>query len=906
MAVLLLVLLLAVASGAPEVINIGGLFLNTEEYEAQVFQLTAEDISSNHSILRGQLLALPELVEPHNSLKVSQSVCSLLQLGVAGIFGPHAGTTSSQVQSICDTMDIPHIETSWDTNQQRQDFLVNLHPHPSTLAKLYAELVTAWGWQKFTILYEDKSGLVRLNNLIRMYEKYGLNDKKNEHTITIRQLDPLQNHRQILREIKRSGDNNIVLDCSVEFLPEVLKQAQQVGLMTSEQNFIITSMDLHTIDIEPYQYGGTNVTGFRMVDPDSEVVQMAVRRWQDLEMKRGKALDITPETLTLNMALIHDAVHLFARAMRRLDSPPVKNLDCGDLENWGHGASLINFMKDGQSMLRGLTGPIQFDNEGFRTNVVMDILELGYDGLISIGTWNSTDGLNLTRSLSPVFHQESESLVNKTFRVLTALSEPYGMLRQSSDALKGNARFEGFGIELIHELSVILGFNYTFDLQVDNVYGSLDKDTGQWTGMLRQIMDEKADLAITDLTISSEREAAVDFTMPFMNLGISILYKRPKKEAPKLFSFMSPFHTEVWICMCSVFLGVSVLLWIMGRLSPYEWTNPYPCIEEPEELENQFTFNNSLWFTIGSIMQQGADIAPISVSTRMVAGIWWFFTLIIVSSYTANLAAFLTVESTTTPFKNVKELANQKVIMYGAKGSGSTINFFRDSSDPTYQKMYQFMHDNAAEVLTSSNEQGLDWVKHKNYAYFMESTSIEYFTERHCEVAQVGDLLDAKGYGIAMRKNSTYRNQLSTTVLKLQESGKLSKMKNRWWKEERGGGKCEDAGSSGNPSALSLEHVGGVFLVLVVGLCLACFVTLFELLSHVRETSQNENVPFRQVLIEEWRFIARCHGSTKPMRKYNSQEKVSQQAEDSQDFVHMSSYGSSRYGLNTNGKQPLP
>jgi hypothetical protein len=64
------------------------------------------------------------------------------------------------------------------------------------------------------------------------------------------------------------------------------------------------------------------------------------------------------------------------------------------------------------------------------------------------------------------------------------------MRRQSSVPLKDNERFEGFGIELIHELSLMLGFNYIFDLQLDNAYGSLNKMTGQWTGMIKKLRDE--------------------------------------------------------------------------------------------------------------------------------------------------------------------------------------------------------------------------------------------------------------------------------------------------------------------------------------------------------------------------------------------------------------------------------
>jgi glutamate receptor, ionotropic kainate 2 len=61
----------------------------------------------------------------------------------------------------------------------------------------------------------------------------------------------------------------------------------------------------------------------------------------------------------------------------------------------------------------------------------------------------------------------------------------------------------------------------------------------------------------------------------------------------------------------------------------------------------------------------------------MVAGMWWFFTLIMISSYTANLAAFLTVERMESPIESAEDLAKQTKIKYGALESGSTRAFFR-------------------------------------------------------------------------------------------------------------------------------------------------------------------------------------------------------------------------------------
>lgn len=65
-----------------------------------------------------------------------------------------------------------------------------------------------------------------------------------------------------------------------------------------------------------------------------------------------------------------------------------------------------------------------------------------------------------------------------------------------------------------------------------------------------------------------------------------------------------------------------------------------------------------------------------AVSTRMVAGMWWFFTLIMISSYTANLAAFLTVERMDATIESAEDLAKQTKIKYGAVSGGSTAAFF--------------------------------------------------------------------------------------------------------------------------------------------------------------------------------------------------------------------------------------
>lgn len=69
-----------------------------------------------------------------------------------------------------------------------------------------------------------------------------------------------------------------------------------------------------------------------------------------------------------------------------------------------------------------------------------------------------------------------------------------------------------------------------------------------------------------------------------------------------------------------------------------------------------------------------------SISGRIVGAVWWFFTLILISSYTANLAAFLTVERMVNPINSVEDLADQSDVLYGTVKDASTYHFFEVSA----------------------------------------------------------------------------------------------------------------------------------------------------------------------------------------------------------------------------------
>lgn len=804
-------------------------------------------------------------VPAFDSFSIGKQTCELTAKGVAAVFGPQSVASTGIVRSICETLEIPHVVTSWDPGAPTSQYTNNLYPEPEVLSQALADMVRQMRWRSFTVLYESDDALIRLQGVLQ-----GRN--MGDNPITVRQLEAGKDYRPLLKEIKLSTETKIILDCAPENILDILRAAVNVKMMDVYCSYLLTSLDAHTLDYTEFLETGTNITTMRIVDPSSPVVQNAVRDWMDMEGHSG--LSLTPETVKTETALMYDAVLLYVEAVALLNTSAriyQQRLDCSESSKWSSGLGISNFMH--LKKVRGMTGDIELNNNGRRDTFSVDAVEYSRKGFRNIGTWDPLSRYVNTRSYEDLETQISDTMGLRPMIVTSRIGEPYLMERNVTDKslLKGNDLFEGFSIDLIDEISQILKFKYEFKIVGDGEYGSMNAKTGEWNGLLGELLNRRADMAICDLTITYEREKAVDFTMPFMNLGISILYRKADKAATNLFSFLEPFSFDVWIYMATAYLGVSIVLFVLSRATPYEWDNPHPCNPDPDELENNFNMVNCLWFSMGSLMGQGCDILPKAVSTRMVAGMWWFFTLIMISSYTANLAAFLTVAKMDAEIKGVEDLAKQTKIKYGVYGTGSSARFFQMSNVSLYQRVWTVMQQTRPNVFTSGNVEGVERVKKGkgDYAFFMESTSIEYQMERDCELVKVGGELDSKGYGIAMPPDSPYRPRVNEAILKLQEAGRLKVLKKRWWKE-KGGGACddnEDEAAKENSNELGLSNVGGVFLVLFFGCTAAFLVSILEFLWNCRKIAVEEKITPWEAMVAEMKFAIHCSADTKPVSR---------------------------------------
>ncbi|KZC05526.1 Glutamate receptor 1 [Dufourea novaeangliae] len=682
-----------------------------------------------------------------------------------------------------------------------------------------------------------------------------------------------------LEELNRWSNKYVVLDCPTDMAKDiVVSHVRDVALGKRTYHYLLSGLIMDDRwESEVIEYGAINITGFRIVDATRPYVKDFLAGWHRLDPATSQGAG--RESISAQAALMYDAVFVLVEAfnkflrkkpdrsnVRRTGIPGssqitngTRALDCNNSRGWvtpfEYGDKISKFLRKVE--IEGLTGEIRFNDDGRRHNYTLHVVEMTVNSaMVKVAEWTDEAGFQAIAAKYIRLRPHAEIEKNKTYIVTTIVEEPYIMKKKSEteEVLVGNDSYEGYCKDLADLIAKKLGITYELRIVKDGKYGMENADVpGGWDGMVGELIRKEADIAIAPMTITSERERVIDFSKPFMSLGISIMIKKPMKQKPGVFSFLNPLSKEIWVCVIFSYIGVSIVLFTVSRFSPYEWRvltlssggdptvsarsdstlqHPHGSQGSPHlptsSMANDFSIINSLWFALAAFMQQGCDISPRSISGRIVGSVWWFFTLILISSYTANLAAFLTVERMVAPINSPEDLASQTEVQYGTLSHGSTWDFFRKSQINLYSKMWEFMNSRK-HVFVKTYDEGIRRVRTSKgkYALLIESPKNEYINEREpCDTMKVGRNLDAKGFGVATPLGSPLRDPINLAVLSLKENGELTKLVNRWWydRTECRHGDKQDA----SRNELSLSNVAGIFYILIGGLLLALTVALLE------------------------------------------------------------------------------
>ncbi|CAF0794953.1 unnamed protein product [Rotaria sp. Silwood1] len=802
-----------------------------------------------------------ENVSDSNIYSSIHQICNRLESGAIGSISSIDNSKTHLLELFMTRLHISMISLNY-LNYNKQDLtLLNKIYHLTMKIDLLPALVAFIKRYKITKLFyimEGDEAFERFQTLIvaQAREKsYDILDIQGRQLIDITNANYTENLLQSI-EIKDRGSKEelyIVLD--LDNINSYIKLLMQ---------------DADRIDMRTFRYGGVNVTYFVPKSPYTIN--------QSLDGSIADRLSLP----SFEKKALADALSMYMRAIMLLDDRIRSKIVYSDSDddNFDHlkiqcrtkenrrqhklfGEELFNIMKS--VSFDGYSGYVAFNEYGERINYTLNIYQVTMNRLPrNIGNF-TRDEFSL-HNLSVVEGRQAHDFDKGRERIIsTILDEPFAMLNGSvvgnltvSDALGQYFTFNelnGYCVDLARLIcEKKLEIPCKFRIVKDNSFGNKPANDQPWTGMIGELVRHEVDLAIAPLTITSQRENAVDFSKPWMNLGISILIGEQEKRKPGVFSFMEPLSKEIWMCITFAYIGVSVILFLVSRFSPYEWSMKN---EETLQLSNKFSILNTLFFALAAFMQQGVDFIPRSISGRLVASVWWYFSMILVASYTANWAAFLTVKRMVTPIESVEDLARQTDIKYGIVRGGST----QKSDVKLFQRMWTYMQQ-SDDVLVASNEEGISKVRKAKgkYAFLLESTKNEYINERlPCNTMKIGLNLDSKGYGIATPVGSELREAINIAILEMSEDGILNDLKKKWWYDRS---ECHSATTkeSKQNNALSLANVAGIFYILMGGLALAILIAVLEFFVKANNEAKQTKNNFVDVMRRNMRLsIAGIH-----------------------------------------------
>uniref|UniRef100_Q3AU06 Amino acid ABC transporter substrate-binding protein, PAAT family n=1 Tax=Chlorobium chlorochromatii (strain CaD3) TaxID=340177 RepID=Q3AU06_CHLCH len=322
--------------------------------------------------------------------------------------------------------------------------------------------------------------------------------------------------------------------------------------------------------------------------------------------------------------------------------------------------------------------------------------------------------------------------------VATKHSPPFAMKNAEGE-------WEGISIDLMHALAEKGKSKLTFKEM-------------SLTEMLKAVEQGEVDAAAAAITITKEREYLLDFSAPYFHSGLAIAVKEKETRWFHMIGrLFSPAFLQVLAALSLLLLISGFLVWLFERKKNSDHFGGTPA---------QGIWSGFWWAAVTMTTVGYGDKTPITLLGKLVALVWMFTSLMVISGFTAAMTTVLTVESLESEIKEFNDLYGKRV---GTVKASSSSSYLEEST----MKSKHFL--TIQDALHALENDQIDAV------VFDEPIMRYVLTLGDIHgVTIINQVLSPEYYAIALPQGSQLRETFNRNLLDITVSERWKKINNKY------------------------------------------------------------------------------------------------------------------------------
>ncbi|XP_068204612.1 ionotropic receptor 21a-like [Palaemon carinicauda] len=387
----------------------------------------------------------------------------------------------------------------------------------------------------------------------------------------------------------------------------------------------------------------------------------------------------------------------------------------------------------------------------------------------------------------------------------------------------------GVDIEVSRTLAKFFNFSLEFiEPPAGQLWGDKQID-GSWNGMMGQLTRGEADFGIASIYVSLARAEAVHYTVPY-DSRMSCFMIRRDPPVPKWRALTLPFELKTWMAIVGGIMISGPAISLFASSSQ----------QSGSEIPAFRLLWNAYFYSLGLHFRHTQYQLPLKDVTKVILLFFWIYTMVLTIFYSTSLMAYMIVNIPPPSIETIEGLYKSGLEVAG-------LGFFyknalASASDPHLQSLVKtYKGHSVVDTIFQEVHRGKSvFLQNREYIEFIAAS--KFTTKGVTSVRIMKECFAPFSIAMAVQKHSPLKTKFDKVIGWLQQSGLIRQFFLRslmmTWssKEYSGQGQLEQGQESGytesemdKNTALSLNHLQGLFFIEAFGLLLSIIVFLFEL-----------------------------------------------------------------------------